>query len=294
MFSCLPRLLMSTVLLISLWNPTDARAQGFAQTRTTAPTSRQEYCRRAAQPDHWTSLAQNPLNHLSFANQGGLFNGGVCWWHSLFQRAVWYLAVFRPDLPKPTPTEAKFLIHQLARGKDVIEIPGFSNLHEFSRAHRGLIQEKLEQWQVSDGGLKFRWVNGAFAAGELPPDELKTHMDKIQRIVNDSQHVQWVMWQLPGVTAHSSLHLSVHSLPTGSLADIVDSNFPGRVEFLEYTQGTRQIRTYFGPMVPHLARQKDLERFSKARSRYCSQGPKAWNDQEQQLILNEPLNNDWD
>lgn len=280
-------------LATTIATPTSSPAAATAHA-TSAPQGREAYCTIAADTKNFRRLADDPANHMDFRNKGGLFNGGVCWWHSLFQRAAWYLTVYRPDRPKPNLTQAKFLVHLIARGKDVVEIPGYSNFREFSRAHRDLIQDKLEQWQVTDGLLKFVWINGLLAPGSMPPDELRQHMRSFTELVNRSGEIHWAMWQVPGITAHASLFLFAHPTSIGSLSTIVDSNFPGRTDLLPYIDGSSEIQTYFGPMVPYPGRSKDLKRFAHARSKYCDQGPSQWSQQERERILEEPLDNGWD
>lgn len=262
--------------------------------RIRAPQTQSEFCAFAVTPEKFHRLAEDSWNHMAFRNSGGLFDGGVCWWHSLFQRAAWYLTVYRPDLPKPSLAQAKFIVHQIARGKEVVEIPGFANFFEFSNEHQTLIQKKLEQWQITDGVLKFAWIHGLLAPGSLPPEEMSTHMYDLATQVNETSEIQWVMWQVPGIGAHSSLFLRVHETTEGSRSDIVDSNVPGMIDHLSYREGSSNIQTYLGPMVPHLGRQKDLRKFATARAHYCAQGPRVHTLSERVQILNEPLDNDWD
>ena len=56
-------------------------------------------------PQILINYSSETTNLMSFKNQGGLFNGGVCWWHSRFQRNIFYLSIFRPDLNKPLKSE---------------------------------------------------------------------------------------------------------------------------------------------------------------------------------------------
>ncbi len=259
-----------------------------------APRSRAQFCALATNPENFRVLAEDPRNHMAFSNRGGLFSRGVCWWHSLYQRAAWYLTVYRPDLPKPTPEKAKFLVHQIARGKEVVEIPGYDNFFDFSLDHEKQIQAKLEQWQIVDGLLKFAWLNGILAPVRLPPHELRKRMATLADKVNSAHGIQWVMWQLPGVASHSTLFLRTRIDPAGSTSDVIDGNFPGSTGSLRYDDGTSQIQTYFGPAVLHPGRSRDLRKFAKARAVYCAQGALAHTSADEQRILAEQLDNDWD
>src|SRR5438270_754213 len=62
------------------------------------------YCSRTR--EDFLSAGFSPSQRLSFGNTGGIAHGGVCWWHSRFQRAAIYLTIFRPDLPKPSHRKA--------------------------------------------------------------------------------------------------------------------------------------------------------------------------------------------
>ncbi|MGK5087603.1 hypothetical protein WDW86_08600 [Bdellovibrionota bacterium FG-2] len=112
--------------------------------------------------------AQDPAMRLSFSNQGGAFSSGVCWWLSRFQRAALYLARFYPELPKPTADEARKLIRRLAQMNEVVEIPGYRNIFDFSCDFSTLIQRRLERWQILDGIFRFAWIEGIRGKSALP------------------------------------------------------------------------------------------------------------------------------
>jgi hypothetical protein len=233
--------------------------------------SRAEYCQALAQPGYFRELAFDPLNHLSFPNHGGLFNGGVCWWHSLFQRAALYLAVFRPEQAKPSESEARRIIHSLAAGKKVVEIPGYSNLYGFSLDWAALIQAKLEEWQMVDGFLKFAWIKGLSGSNNVDPAEIEETLSAFAEKLNTDQEILWSMWQLEGITAHSTLILNVEMGPLTSNVTHLDSNFVGEVPHFSYQVGDRSIfYPPYEPFVPYSGRDRDLRRFKKARERYCS------------------------
>ena len=113
-----------------------------------------DYCKQSADLSFFKAQAYQTENHLGVTNHGGLFNGGVCWWHSLFQRSALYLTVFLPNQPKPNADQIEDIVHAIAAGKQVVEIPGYQNILEFSLANWPVIQKKLEEWQLVDGFLK--------------------------------------------------------------------------------------------------------------------------------------------
>ena len=108
-------------------------AIGAAPTADRASMAAQNFCaERSNDPHALQSLISQRDNQLGFVNQGGLFGGGVCWWHSRFTRSAAYLAVFDPSLPRPSDEDAKKIISRLRDRKGVTLIPGFRNLFEFS------------------------------------------------------------------------------------------------------------------------------------------------------------------
>lgn len=271
------------VLLLTLISGTHAVAEE-------APQSRSEYCSRRTEPEYFIRLALDGQNHLAFPNQGGLFNGGVCWWHSLFQRASLYLSVFQPESPKPDEDQARRIIHSLAAGKRVVEIPGYRNFREFSRDWEDAIQVKLERWQLVDGFLKFKWLEGLSGDNNIEPVELQSFMDRFQIRTNVENQIVWSMWQLAGISAHSGLLLHVSREPAMYVVPHLDSNYPGQVVSFTYQMGQRSVFSSYGPFVPYEGRTKDLKRFRAAAEHYCDpeHHPLSPND------LDETLSNEWD
>ncbi|MGZ3789205.1 MAG: hypothetical protein ACXVLQ_11820, partial [Bacteriovorax sp.] len=103
-----------TIFILSLVLPYFAMALPL-------PQSKEEFCSRFGPTPSDLEIIQDlsteSSNLMSFKNSGGVFNGGVCWWHSRFQRNIFYLSIFRPDLDRPKTTEGiKAIIHQIRLG----------------------------------------------------------------------------------------------------------------------------------------------------------------------------------
>lgn len=262
-----------------------------------SPKEKAQYCESRLQPGHFIRMATQPENHLAFKNRGGLLNKGVCWWHSLFQRAAIYIAVFRPELPKPTLKQAQYIVHQLARGWDVVEVPGYKNIYEFSRDWEPLIQNKLESWQLTDGLLKFAWIQGLSGSSQVDPLELQGKILRLRDRVNDQQDIQWVMTQLKGISAHSWSVIDVELGEAGAVLSALDSNYVGVVKAFPYVYGERSMRTPMGDAVPYIGREKDLKRFKLAAERYCQSRRlgdfSSLTDAEIDHALSMPLDNDF-
>jgi hypothetical protein len=276
------------VLTLSVTLPAFAQAELLQN----PPSSRQEFCEQSKLSSIAIQRSENPDNQLAFNNYGGLFNGGVCWWHSLFQRAALYLAVFKPELPKPTAEEVKKIVHSLAAGKKVVEIPGYRNLREFSADWESIIQSKLEEWQLVDGFLKFAWIRGLSGSPSIAPLKLEQKIVALDDLVHGQKDIQWMMLQLDGISSHAALLIdAVNEKPKYSLS-VLDSNFAGMTREFDYNSGDRSI---FDPLyrrfVPYLGRRSDLVKFKTAISRYCSSRRSAQLFTE---VLNEDLNNSFE
>lgn len=166
-------------------------------------------------------LAQNKI---SFVNHGGLFNDGVCWWHSRLTRIVQYLAVFDPFRAKPNEDEAYALIKRLREGRATI-IPGFSNFLEFSNVHNRQIQENLETWQISDGAFGLGFLEGLMGSDKVEPSELRVLMDEAYSELSHNSRPIFQVLQLPGLKAHAWLLIGMTPTQSGYILDVVDSNY---------------------------------------------------------------------
>lgn len=186
------------------------------------------------------NVLRNPMNQLHFYNQGGLFNGGVCWWHSRFIRAAAYLAIYDPSQPKPGREEAKEIINTIRKRKDIVVIPGYRNLYEFSIDWGQEILDKLEDWQRSDGLMKFSWFKGLTRDEEVSPEKLEQKMDDLYERVSRGE-VVYQMLQMPGIVAHAWLAIGMQKTTSGYVIEAVDSNAPGQVVRFPYYKGTTQI-----------------------------------------------------
>lgn len=133
-----------------------------------APKSKEEMCSKDAR--FFQQLLCMKEGRMGFSNNKGLFGlpTGVCWWHSQFHRNANYLSYYNPDKPKiDTSTRAgkkelKKLINKIIKTKEIVEIPGYSNLKEFTEDPEveKIVQKKLQGWMAKDSFLKMQWVNG--------------------------------------------------------------------------------------------------------------------------------------
>lgn len=214
---------------------------------------------------------KSPSNRLTFDNDGGIFNGGVCWWHTRFERAAAYLAQFKPELTAPTPAEAFNIAWKLAELRGPITVPGFKNLQEFSIVHQKEIQRALEKWQMKNGTVRGVWIRGVSGRSEMEPAVLKDHIEKIIANFESKKRPAFLVLQMPGITAHAFILLDYERIQNGIDLKVIDSNYSGRVVTYEFRDGDRAIRMrgYRDTSVPYLAFDTDFVQFEKVRQQSC-------------------------
>jgi hypothetical protein len=239
---------------------------------------RAEFC-AARSPKKIIEISADESMRLPFENEGGLFDGGVCWWHSRFQRAAWHLAAFDPAGDKPGIAVRKRMIRRLAARDEVVVIPGYANLAEFARENQALIQKELDDWQIRDAFINQAYIRGLSGRGELrDPDRMERHMAMLYRRFLQATkrgEVLWVMLQTRGIESHSSLIRSMEKLSGGGyFIRMVDSNFPLEQIEYRYAPGDTALvpeNGYDGwvEWVPYVGLARDYGRIHRAVRRYC-------------------------
>lgn len=209
-------------------------------------------------------------NRIAFRNNGGLFNGGVCWWHSRLQRSTVYLAEFAPTRPKPTAGEAEKIIDKLVHLDSTVVIPGYGNFRDFSADFRPLIQEKLDQWQLRDGFLAQQWVRGLYGRPRLGARGLRERMKNIFARFKRSKPGLWVMAQHPGITSHALLLIGMSPTEKGFRLRAIDSNLPLGIREIDYTPGDQSLEVDGNPFVPYAGFESDERKIERALKRHCS------------------------
>jgi hypothetical protein len=214
------------------------------------------------------NLIQKNDNQLYFTNQGGFFGGGVCWWHSRFTRSAAYLAVFDPTLPKPTDEEAKKIIQRLRSRKGMTLIPGFKNLREFSLSYRDQIQDKLNDWQRTDGVLKASWIKGLSGKSNVETEKLEQGMDELYERVQKGE-VVYQMLQMPGIVAHAWLVVGMEKTADGYKLTVIDSN-TGTDTFTFRTGMTTFPYHGWYKFVPYTGQVKEEKKLMNKMSKFCN------------------------
>lgn len=242
----------------------------FSSMAASLPTTKGEFCSRFNDPAQIKMFSVEPSNLMSFKNSGGLFNGGVCWWHSRFQRNILYLSIFRPDLPKPNARDVRALIKEIRNGKSIVSIPGFSNFSDFSAAYQADIQAELNRWQIFDGAILGGWIDGIQGDTQIDPALLKQSLDDVYTYVEAKNKIAYQKLQIKGITSHSWLVVGMKNGPAGYDVGFIDSNNPRMTESYSYKNGESSffIKGY-GNFVPYLGFTREEERLTTVARTYC-------------------------
>lgn len=267
---------------------------------STLPQTKADYCTRFenSSPERETiqDLSNESANLMAFKNDGGLFNGGVCWWHSRFQRNILYLSIFRPDLKKPTTTaQLQNIIHQIRLGNSVVSIPGYTNFEEFSKENQTLIQTELNDWQLYDGVVLGGWIDGLKGDTSVPPGVLEGMMNEVYDYVAIKKKIAYEKLQIKGITSHAWLVVGIKKMPGGYEVGYLDSNSP-RMS-LNYSYKTTDSSFFikgYGDFVPYLEFKREEERLVDAGKIFCGvkanfNSTKQLNETAYKLDLKEAL-----
>jgi len=237
------------------------------------PQSKDEFCKLVAKPEQFKELLLDSRNRLAFLNgHYGFLNSGICWWHSRYERNATMLAVYRPDLPKPTLPQAKKIIAQFAKGelftkRRVVEIPGYENLQSFSAEYELLIIKEMESWQNREVFWGFDWLTrGAGLNDSMPPAKLWRTMGKLYDQVVNKNRLTHVRMKLDGFTSHALTIYDMEKNDHFYVVHYIDSNshYPERttVRF-----GDSQFSAYEG--APYIDREHEFNLATSAQLKYC-------------------------
>ena len=260
------------------------------------PSSKDDYCARFDDNNDTKisiqDLSSDEVNRLSMHNNGGLFNGGVCWWHSRFQRNVLYLGIFKPDLPKLSSNyELATLIHKIRLGQSIVIIPGYENFEEFTQDFtvQKYIQNELNQWQIYDGVVLGTWIDGLKGSPTVDPTLLSTMMDDLFDYVSAQKKIGFLKLQLKGITSHAWLAVAMKQMPSGYDIGYIDSNYPLMTKSYSYKQGDNSFNVPgYGNFTPYLEYKREEERLVNVGKSFCGLNLEGFNgDQIQSAKLDE-------
>jgi hypothetical protein len=241
---------------------------------TTLPQNKKEFCERFNESGEFTDnileLSTDPSNMMAFKNNGGLFNGGVCWWHSRFQRNAFYLTIFRPDLEIPTQLQTKKIIRDIRNGESVVTIPGYHNFSEFTERNKDLIQSELNNWQLYDGVILGKWIDGLRGSTKVESSVLQDFMADLFNYVSVKKKVAYQKLQIKGITSHAWLVVGVLKTEKGMEIGYIDSNSPKMSKNYTYLNGDTSFYTKsYGDFVPYLEFKREEARLAAIAKSFC-------------------------
>ena len=236
---------------------------------------RTSFCQMIKDPGYAQKILSSPTNNLVFANGGGLFGQGVCWWHSLFTRSAAYKTIYYPHAPKPDSEQVARIIYAIAYGKQIVAVPGYRNLLQFSWQHATEIQDYLNQMQWT-ATLNFDWINGLQGSSEVSAIKLKNIMDQTFFQIKYQKKVVFQMLQRAGPAAHAWLVVDMDKTSTGYNMKVIDSNAPLKSFIYEYKYGMTNFkyndafvdRFEFVPFNQDYA-DRQLEEFKLTAQNFC-------------------------
>ena len=231
--------------------------------------NKEQFCADRTQPKVVKELTLDASNLMSFKNHGGILNGGVCWWHSRFQRAALYLTHYNPSAPKPDQATARQIIRTLRNAYDVVEISGFNNFLEFSTHFEKEIQTELEAWQRFES-LRFTWIRGLRGSIRVSAEWMQELMDNLYEETEVSGNISFQKLQMKGLTAHAWLVVNMKKFDNGYDLEVIDSNYQNMTKFYQYRHGdTHLLYKEKSPFTPYLEHTFEMERINSAIKEAC-------------------------
>lgn len=241
--------------------------QALAQTPSLSETN---FCSDRQDTKFVKDLALDSSNLMTFRNHGGIANGGVCWWHSRFQRNALYLTIYKPNLAKPSADEAHDLVKKIRAAKEVVVIPGYRNFAEFANANESIIQKELEKWQKNDGIVRFAWVKGLSGEAQVAPEKMKELMDQIYEEVEVNKNIAYNKLQIPGIDSHAWLVVHMEKTNGGYNLEILDSNVASSTEIYRYHEGDTSINYHgYFHFTPYLEQTGEMKKIKTAILKQC-------------------------
>jgi hypothetical protein len=162
------------------------------------------------------------------------------------------------------------LIHKIRLSNQVVTIPGFHNANEFTTVNQKAIQNELELWQLFDGIILSRWIDGLNGKTKIDPATLEKMMNELYQYVEVKHKIAYQKLQIKGITSHAWLVVSMKTMPHGYELEVIDSNAPTSTQIYAYKIGDDSffIKGY-GNFVPYLEYTKEEERLVNVGKAFC-------------------------
>ena len=160
---------------------------------------------------------------------------------------------------------------RLRKGKEVVVIPGYQNIAEFSYYFAKEIQSELESWQKVDGMIGQQWLVGLWGSSEISAKKMQKRMDTLYREVVKKNRVVYQMLQIKGIDSHAWLVVDMEKLGDGGYhLTVIDSNYPQDHQQYYYHPGMTSFHHRgFGSFVPYTGKNRELKRMERVISKLC-------------------------
>lgn len=235
------------------------------------PNTKEDFCNRLQNKATIKDQAAVIDNLIAFKNDGGLFDGGVCWWHSRFQRNAFYLLKINPAGTKPTNTEAKELIKRIRNSNEVLTLNGFNSFNDFTKSYQKEIQKELNNWQLYDGVVLGGWIDGIKGDTKIPSNELKAKMDELFQYVETNKKIAYQKLQIKGITSHAWLVTNLKQTESGYDIGYIDSNDPMSINLYRYKYGDESLFIKgYGNFVAYLEFKREEDKLNQVALNYCN------------------------
>ena len=179
------------------------------------------------------------------------------------------LARFRPNFRVPDEDRVAEIVKAIRKGKEVVEIPGYHNMREFSYQNAGAIQRELEKWQKSDGIIRQQWLIGLAGTSSTTVKKLEKKMKELYQYVKVEGNIAYEKLQIKGIDAHAWLVADMVKTSRGYDLKVLDSNYQ-RTHKYTYTRGmTSFYHSYYGNFVPYRERKREYKKTLKVVKKYC-------------------------
>lgn len=215
-----------------------------------ATALKDEYLANAGNNGYFQSLLLNEKNRLDFFNPSGPLDIGLCWWHSRLQRNATYLCYYDPHKDAPTKREAKKIVKRIISAWDVVEVPGYTCLNEFSSDFYDIFTKELGKWQIIDSFFLFQWIRGLKGKPQQNEEDFTKTLRELYQYVNRDHKIAYVMQQIPGFDAHAFLIPHISKTDDEYTVAIVDSNYPNNTFQLILKEGSNSPVL---PIIGHLS-----------------------------------------
>jgi hypothetical protein len=204
-----------------------------------------KFCELRKNPEDIRFSLYNPENRISFANDNGDWNLGLCWWMARFQRNLTQLIIFEggskhyTDCPLLKINQIENVFARL-RDHQVTRVGCYNNAQDFTKAHKNQLLRLLSDWQKHDTYF-LQFLKGLKGSSEMNPVTVANKMEQIYDQVERQNQIAYVMLQMPGAAAHAWLVIAAEKQKTQMMMDVVDSNYPKNILRVRYTYGSRDM-----------------------------------------------------